>query len=290
MIDNLGCFVISSSGLHLHSIVAIAKLGEPEAADIVQVVDPLQELFVVPLCAQLQDGAAEQVELNRHLGRHGRVDDSSELVSCKDSQWVVPEVLHRDKVVVTDPLKPPEGQVSLLLQGDVVPRHHHRLRDELPEVCPHLVVVMVEQGCHLRDGEAGGEQLGSDLLWGHCVGQLHHGGRRCGVATSSDKHIFLNHLFQQEGLCLKTVDLKTTVKSLDQAPGLMRGQRWPLRQEQRRDERPLALKASCPWCSPDPPLQVVNCLEFSWPELAKLYSGMRFHESRRSYERCDDCN
>ena len=59
----LGGGVVDGSRLHLHSVVAVAQLGEAEAADVLEVVDTLQQLLVVALRAQLEHRAAEQVEL-----------------------------------------------------------------------------------------------------------------------------------------------------------------------------------------------------------------------------------
>ncbi len=60
---------------------------------------------MVAFGAQLEDSAAEQVELNSHLGRHARVDDARELVRSEDAQRVVSEVKHRDEVVVANSLQ-----------------------------------------------------------------------------------------------------------------------------------------------------------------------------------------
>ncbi len=83
------------------------------------------------LGAQLENRAAKQVELHRHLGRHRGVDNGGQLVSGEYSERVVPEVQDGDELVVADPLEAPQRQVPLLFQRDVVAWHHHRLRDEL---------------------------------------------------------------------------------------------------------------------------------------------------------------
>ena len=92
----------------------------------------------------------------------------------------------RQHLIVTDPLEPPQSQLPLLLEADVVPGHHDRLRDELPELCPHLLVVMVQQLGHLLHGEAGGKQLRPDLGRGHRVAEL--GGRDGGQAPDLRPH------------------------------------------------------------------------------------------------------
>ena len=75
---------------------------------------------MVPLGAQLEHGAAEQVELDRHLGAGGRVRDAHQLVRREDLVRVVHEVEHGDEVVIADGLESLQRQLSLLLQGDVV--------------------------------------------------------------------------------------------------------------------------------------------------------------------------
>ena len=72
--------------------------------------------LVVSFCAELEDGAAEQVELDGHLGSHGRINDGGQLVRGEDTEWVVPEVQHRNELVVANPLQPPQGELPLLRQ------------------------------------------------------------------------------------------------------------------------------------------------------------------------------
>ena len=105
------------------------------------------------LSAQLKDSSSKQVQLHGHLGGHGRINDGCKFMSSKDPDRIVPEVKYRDELVVTDPLQPHQGQLSLLLKADVVPGDHDCLRDELPEVCPHLVVAVIQERCHLLNGE-----------------------------------------------------------------------------------------------------------------------------------------
>ena len=59
--------------------------------------------------------------LHRHLDGHGGVDDGGELVRGEYPVRVVQEVLDRDELAVADPLQSRQGQLSLLLQSDVVP-------------------------------------------------------------------------------------------------------------------------------------------------------------------------
>ena len=49
-----------------------------------------------------------------------------------------------------------------LTNKTLIPGHHHWLGYELPELRPHLQVVMIQQLSHLLHGEAGGQQLGPD--------------------------------------------------------------------------------------------------------------------------------
>ena len=74
-------------------------------------------------------------------------------MSSKDPERIVPEVKDRDELVVTDPLQHHQGQLSLLLKADVLPVNHDWLRDELPEVCSHLKVAVIQERCYLLNGE-----------------------------------------------------------------------------------------------------------------------------------------
>ena len=91
-------------GLHLDGVVAVAQLGEAEATHLGHLVDSLQQVLVVPLRAQLEDGAAEEVELHGHLGAHGGVDDG-QLVGGEDAEGVVAEVEHGDEASAADGLE-----------------------------------------------------------------------------------------------------------------------------------------------------------------------------------------
>ena len=55
--------VVGGRRLHLDGVVAVAELGEAEAADVLEAVDPLQVPLVVPRSPQLQHRPAKQVEL-----------------------------------------------------------------------------------------------------------------------------------------------------------------------------------------------------------------------------------
>ena len=74
-------------------------------------------------------------------------------MSSKDPERIVPEVKDRDELIVAGPLQHHQGQLSLLLKADVLPEDHYWLRDELPEVCPHLEVAVIQECCHLLNGE-----------------------------------------------------------------------------------------------------------------------------------------
>jgi len=47
----------------------------------------------VSVCAQLEQSAAEQVELNSQLCGCGWIDHAGNLMSGKDIPWICPEVL-----------------------------------------------------------------------------------------------------------------------------------------------------------------------------------------------------
>ena len=72
---------------------------------------------MVSFCAELEDGAAEQVELDGHLGSHGRINDGGQLVRGENTEWVVPEVQHGNKLVVANSLQPPQSELPLLRQA-----------------------------------------------------------------------------------------------------------------------------------------------------------------------------
>ena len=48
-----------------------------------------EQFLMVPLSAQLEYGAPEQVELYSHLGDHGEVNNGGHLMGCKDPLRVV---------------------------------------------------------------------------------------------------------------------------------------------------------------------------------------------------------
>ena len=75
---------------------------------------------MVPLGAELEDGAAEQVELDGHLGARGRIGDADQLVSREDLVRIVDKVEHGDEVIVTHGLQPLQGELAFILQGNVV--------------------------------------------------------------------------------------------------------------------------------------------------------------------------
>ena len=104
---------------------------------------------MVPVSAQFEHGAPKQVELDGHLHCHSRVDNGGQLVGCKHPQRVVLEVEHRDELVVADKLEATKGKVSLLLQGDVVARHHHRLRYKF-SVNRILSVTLTKYSRHIK--------------------------------------------------------------------------------------------------------------------------------------------
>ena len=62
-----------------------------------------------------------RTDLHRHLGGHGGVDDGGELVGGEYPERVADKVPHRDELSVADPLQSRQGQLTLLLQADVVP-------------------------------------------------------------------------------------------------------------------------------------------------------------------------
>ena len=142
----ISILVVGGCCLHLDGVVAVPELSEAKAANVCHVVDALKEV-VVPLGAEAQHGTTKQVELHCHLGAHGRVDHC-QLVRREDPQGVVVEVQYGDEALPADPGQPLQRHLPLLLQGHIVPRLEERVGEQLPELVPHVVVVMVEQVTH----------------------------------------------------------------------------------------------------------------------------------------------
>ena len=158
--DQLVCLgVIGGGGLHLHGVVAIPELCQAEAANVIEIVNALnklfecnennleltfQESFVMPLCSEFEDSSSEQIKLDSHLGAHGGVNDSK-LVSGKNLEWIVDKVKNRNESRVTNGLQPLQGQLPLLVKGEIIPGLVQILSKKLPELVSHLDVVMVKQ-------------------------------------------------------------------------------------------------------------------------------------------------
>ena len=81
-----GFVVVDGCGLHLDGVVPVPQLRQSEASHVVQAVDTVEEFVVVALRPKLEHRPAKQVELDGHLGRHGRVDHSRKLVGGKYSE------------------------------------------------------------------------------------------------------------------------------------------------------------------------------------------------------------
>ena len=87
----LGSWVVGRRGEHLDGIVPVPELSQRKAAYLVQAVDGVHH-FAVPLCAQLQDGPPEQVELHGQLCGRAAVHKAHHLVRGKDVGRVAAEV------------------------------------------------------------------------------------------------------------------------------------------------------------------------------------------------------
>ena len=72
-------FVISDSRLHLHRIVAVAKLREAEAANCFQVIDLIKEV-VMSAVMEGEASASEEIHLDCVFDRHRWVDQTNELM------------------------------------------------------------------------------------------------------------------------------------------------------------------------------------------------------------------
>ena len=73
----------------------------------------------------------------------------------EDPEWVVVKVPEGYELGVADPLQPQQRQLALLLKPDVVPRSHDWIEGKLPELCSHLLVVVVEERHQLVNREQG---------------------------------------------------------------------------------------------------------------------------------------
>uniref|UniRef100_A0A1I8IQ36 RING-type domain-containing protein n=1 Tax=Macrostomum lignano TaxID=282301 RepID=A0A1I8IQ36_9PLAT len=128
--------IVLGRGLHLHGVVAVAQLRQAEAADVVK------SAAVMPLGAQLQHCAAEQVELDLRAVGRGRAAD------------------HGDEPGLADFLQPLVGQLAVLLQADIVARLEQRVRrHEGLHLVAHLVIVVVQNSLQLGGGR--GRSVGS---------------------------------------------------------------------------------------------------------------------------------
>jgi len=60
----LSLLVIGRSGLHLNGIVAVAQLGEAEAAHVREAVHFISHELLVPVSVHRNEGTTEKIELN----------------------------------------------------------------------------------------------------------------------------------------------------------------------------------------------------------------------------------
>ena len=138
--------VVVGGGLHLDGVVAVGELGESEAADALEAIDRVEQL-VVMLGAELEQRAAEQVELHGQLGGRRRIDHAGDFVSARIyvhawiyitrrygwKRWktcvndlrknvarVVPEVLDGEQARVADALESIVSELTLLVKAHVV--------------------------------------------------------------------------------------------------------------------------------------------------------------------------
>ena len=60
---------------------------------------------MVSLCSQFQHRTPEQIELDRHFGGHGRVNDTGQFVSSENFQGVVFEIEDGDEAGIANHLQ-----------------------------------------------------------------------------------------------------------------------------------------------------------------------------------------
>ena len=98
-------------------------------------------------------------------------------------QRVIVEVQDGDESLPADPGQPLQRQLPLLLQRHVIPRPEQRVREQQPELVPHIVVVVVEKVPHGGDVEGGLRPRGPQFRRRRGIGQRDEclgGGARCG--------------------------------------------------------------------------------------------------------------
>ena len=119
-VDGEGLFggVVFGGGLHFGSVVAVSKLGEAEAAHVLEAVDVLHERQVA-VGVEGRKRSTEQVELDRELGGERAIDHAEHLVGGEDVLRVVVEVKDRDDSFITDALDLGVGAVTLLVKRQV---------------------------------------------------------------------------------------------------------------------------------------------------------------------------
>eukprot|EP00756_Hemistasia_phaeocysticola_P013731 Hpha_TRINITY_DN15297_c3_g3::TRINITY_DN15297_c3_g3_i1::g.65615::m.65615 len=91
--------VVGCGSFHLHSVVAVAQLGQAEAAHALERVDSITQLQV-PVGSELQHGTTEEVELDSELGRQVSITLSAHFMHGEDVARVGEEVPNTHRVQV----------------------------------------------------------------------------------------------------------------------------------------------------------------------------------------------
>ena len=110
--------VVDRSRLHLRRIVSVAKLGEAEAAHVLQRIDLAHE-GQVALSVQSHETAAEKIELDGKLRCKVSIDQAQHLVRSENILWVVLKVKDRYQARVCHFLDLGIGAIAHGIKGNV---------------------------------------------------------------------------------------------------------------------------------------------------------------------------
>jgi len=114
----LGLRVVDGGSLHLGRIVAVSKLGEAEAAHVLQGVDLTHE-WQMALGVQGHKCATEEVELHSELSDKRTVNHSEHFVRSENVLRIFLKIEDRDNARIADLLDLCVGDVTLLVKRRV---------------------------------------------------------------------------------------------------------------------------------------------------------------------------
>ena len=112
-------FVIGSCGLHLHGVVAIAKLCKAEAADRLKAIDLIEKVVVASI-VKSQTRTTEEVQLDSVLDALSGVNKADELMRAVNVVRIRIELSDRHQAFGEDLADLPHRVVPLVFQISVV--------------------------------------------------------------------------------------------------------------------------------------------------------------------------